>query len=155
MSEFSALISDLSELIDIELEADDKDSCAIRYPSDLLVQFEVDNGGNYLLMGVELGELGAGRYREDVFEAALKANGAPWPRVGTLAYSTKAGQLVLCEWLPIHNLRAHNVADILDEFVKKAEKWTLALQEGAIPEPDGLELPPGARVSNSPFGLRP
>ena len=95
-----------------------------------------------------------GRYRENLFREALKANGLPMPRQGIFSYSKKKDSLVLFDTLFMNELTAQKMADFLTPFMQKADLWRQAIPKGEIPSFTGNELSFGATPSGSGmFGL--
>lgn len=115
------------------LRPDANNSCLLKYKGDLQVQIELERGGNHLTVGCDLGQIPAGRYREDVFAEALKANGMPHPRYGIFAYSKQTDHLLLFELLPLKELTGSKIADFLTHFLQKARTWKESIKKGEVP----------------------
>ncbi len=135
MIHFEELLKELGPLIEVEgLEPDEHESCLLVYDDELQVQLECEQpAGDRLIIGSALGEVPPGRYREDLLVAALVANGRPYPRYGTLAFSDQNDNLILFEKLPEQGLNADFLAKFLTKFNKQARAWREALQGGSIP----------------------
>lgn len=132
---FGSILQDLGKLLKIEgLHEDDNRSCLIRLQTGQQVQLEIDRSGQFLVMGADLGLVPSGRYRLELFEAALKANGQPHPIHGILAYSSKNEHLVIFEKLPFIDLTGEKVANALAAFSNKAKNWADALEHNEIPK---------------------
>ncbi len=136
-----------------ELHPDSNNSCRIKLKEGIEIQLELDRGGNYLVLGTELGVLPGGKYRENLFKEGMKANALPYPINGTLAYSRATNNLILFEKIPIRTATGEQVASIIPLFVEKAKVWAESLRRS--------ELPPIAqaytsdRQSGGMFGLKP
>lgn len=145
---FESLLEELGKVMQIkDLHPDRNHSCKIRLANGLEIQIEMDSMGHELIIGCELGHLPQGRYRENIFKEALKANGLPAPRHGTLAYSNKSENLVLFESLPLKELTGEKIADVIGPFSEKALLWKGSIERGEVPSVVG------ARSSGGLFGL--
>jgi hypothetical protein len=133
---FGTLLQELSRAVQIPgLKPDANNSCLIRFrkQNDIRIQIELDSAGLMVVIGTDLGSVAPGRYRENIFTEALKANGLPSPRYGTFAYSRKTDHLLLFEKLPIRDLTGDKVADYLKLFIEKAKVWQEALARNEVP----------------------
>ena len=106
MDLFESLLDEFSKAADLpNLKPDANNSCLIALPQNgPQIQLELDRSGEFLIMGCNLGFLPMGRYREMVLKEALRANGLPYPRVGTFAYVKKTDNLILFLKLPTREL---------------------------------------------------
>ena len=128
------LLKELSRVLRIpNLHPDSYDSCLLRLQNGLEIQIELDKRQNSLIIGTNLGEIPLGRYREDLFEAALRANGEK-NRIGVLAYSAQRDNLVLFEMLPLKDLTGSHVGDFITPFSEKALKWKEAIRFNQVPQ---------------------
>lgn len=133
---FGSILQELSAALKIPLPGlhpDANNSCLLKLHGNIEVQLEIDREGKYLIAGSELGLVSPGRYRENLFLAALKANDLPYPRYGTFAYSRQSGQMVLFEMFDIKDLTGQKIADFLPQFLIKIRIWKEAIQRGEIP----------------------
>lgn len=147
------ILSDLAKIIKVpRLEPDKNNSCLLRLKSGLKVQIELDKGQEFLIVGINVGQVPVGAFRVNLFRRALQFNGLPPPRHGTLAYSRRADSLVLFQRLPIVNLVATDVASALEMMVPKAQMWLDALQRGVLPELPSSAGPP--EETGNVFGLK-
>lgn len=148
---FGALLQELAQALNIsKLQADANNSCLIKFKGGIRIQIEPDREEKFLIIGADLGEIPTGRYRENLFTEALKANGLPRPRYGFFAYSKPKDHLVLTEFLPMQDLRGDKIADFLPLFIEKVKLWKESIYRG--------EIPPSAVVTSRPmgmFGMRP
>ena len=134
LNAFEALLQELARALQIDqLKPDSNNSCLIQMPNGPKVQLEVNKQEDRLIMGSNLGFLPVGRYREDVFREALKANNLPPPRYGTFAYSKKADQLILFDSISLTHLNGEKIAQHLTPFVEKVTHWQEAITRGEIP----------------------
>lgn len=108
-------------------------TCAIPLPDGGLLQIELDAKEENLLIITILGTVTAGRYRENLFREALKANGLPHPRHGTLAFGTQTEHLILFESMPLP-VTGGMVGSFLPAFVEKASIWREAVGTGSVPQ---------------------
>lgn len=148
-----ALLQELGKALKIpDLHPDRNNSCLISLPNGLKVQIELDKSGSCITIGTDIGFVPPGRYRENVFREALKANGQPYPqRNGILAYSRQADRLVLFEMLSLKDLTGEKIASALALLNEKALIWKEALARGDVPvvSSSGTSRPMGM------FGMRP
>lgn len=87
---FGSLLQELGKVLEIpDLHPDRNNSCQIVLKNGLNLQIELDRSGQFLIFGADLGVVPPGRYRENLFREALKANDMPHPIHGILAYSKK------------------------------------------------------------------
>lgn len=147
---YENLLQELGKILGISLTPDSNNSCLVRLKGGIEVQLELDKQGDRLLMGTNLGSVPLGRYRENLFREALRANGMPPPKAGTLAYSRRSDCLVLFRWLPARSLSGEGIASSLKPFVELATLWRTAIQRGEIPSFEG----PSAAGYGGMFGLR-
>lgn len=129
-----AILQEVARALKIpDLHPDGNHSCRIKLQDGMEVQIELDRGANFLVVGTELGEMPPGKFRENLFREALKANAMPPPINGTLAYSKATNQLVLFEKIPVRSATGELVASIIPLFVEKAKVWSEALKRGELP----------------------
>ena len=147
---FETLLEEAGQVLQIPtLHPDRNNSCLIKLMNGVSVQIEMDAYQQAIVMGSDLGGLPTGRYRENVFREALKSNGVHEIHHGILAYSSKSDHMVLFEILPLKDLNGERIADALNPFSEKAERWKNALEHGEVPTMSNI------RSSTGMFGLRP
>lgn len=115
------------------LKPSSKNTCVVPFTDGIKVQLELDKYEKNLIVACILGNLQPGHYRRDLFQAALIANGLPYPRYGTLAFSTKTNNLLLYDSLDLRELNGEKVAQYLGFFLEKAKTWRQAIESGNIP----------------------
>lgn len=146
---FESLLEELSQTMKIaNLHPDRNHSCQIHLPNGLDIQIEIDSMGREVIIGCDLGPVQQGRYRENVFREALKANAMPAPRHGILAYSNKTEHMILFEPLPVKDLTGEKIADAIAPFTEKALLWKGSLERGEVP------AVVSGRSSGGLFGLK-
>ncbi len=133
------------------LRPNDKNTCLIPLPDGMKIQIEMDKYEKNLIIGCILGVVEAGHYRNSLFHAALIANGLPYPRYGTLAYSSKTNKLVLHETLSMEELNGQKVSEYLGFFLEKARTWKQAIEGGNVPH---ISAAYGSKGAVSVFGLK-
>jgi hypothetical protein len=139
---FESILQELgkTDVIPIQnLHPDGNNSCLIRLKGGLEIQIELDKSGTMLVIGCDLGSPAAGRFRENIFREALKANGLPSPRWGEFAYSQKTDHLVLFHKMHTRDLTGEKVADFLSHFLEKAFLWRDALEHNDVPVVSGTQ----------------
>lgn len=149
---FGTLLQELGKALSVELRPDEHNSCLIRFRGGLEIQIELDQQGQALLVGTDLGVVPPGRYRENLFTEALKANGMPPPRHGIFAYSRQSDHLVLFEKFSLVNLTGDKVADFLTPFMEKAKGWKEAISKNEVPV---VSTTFTSHAPTGMFGLRP
>lgn len=150
---FGTILQELGKLLEIpDLHPDRNHSCLIKLKNGQSIQLELDRGGHFLILGADLGEVPPGKYRENLFKEALKANEMPYPLHGILAYSKKSEHLILFEKLYARELNGEKVFAALTPFAEKALIWEEALKHNDIPVLSQVQSP---GRSSGMFGLRP
>jgi hypothetical protein len=144
---FDELIQDLGRLLDLPLHPDKNRICSLNINGKIHVQLEFDRPKNRLLIASFIGEVAAGKFRENALREALKFN-APFPRVGTFAFSQRNNQMALFDHLPIEGLDVKKLVSFMGEFVDRAMVWKEALQSGNLPTISPVK-------SSGMFGLKP
>ena len=134
---FEILLKELGKAIGIpSLHPDKNQLCKLNVNGVLHVQIEFDPRKERILIATLICDLPPGKFREKALKTALRANGDPY-RLGTLAYSERAGKLALFEYLPLVELNGEKCAKFLAKFLEKADSWRLAIEQGApLPIPD-------------------
>ncbi len=99
----------------------------------LEVYVEPGKEENSLLIGLFIDTVPPGKGREKFFQSALIANGQPFPRGGTLAYSRQADKLVTHQTFPLEGLDGTHVATQLCALVEQAIVWKEAIKRGQAP----------------------
>lgn len=150
---FGSLLQELGKILEIaDLHPDRNNSCLINLKTGISIQLEFDKGGQFLVLGADLGTVPPGKYRENLFREALKSNDLPYPNHGTLAYSKKSDHLILFEKISSVDLTGEKIAAELTPFSEKAITWRDALQKNDIPNISQGYSP---QRSGGMFGLRP
>ena len=135
-NQLGAILQELgkSTIIPIsDLHPDRNNSCLVGIKGGIQIQLEMDRSGDNLLIGCDLGAIPPGRYKENLFREALKANGLPPPRNGIFAYSKQTDHLILFETLHARDLTGEKVADYLVKFLEKVVTWQSAISSNDIP----------------------
>lgn len=150
---YGSLLEELGKILEIpDLHPDQNNSCQIKLKNGLSLQLEFDRSGQFIIIGANLGVVPPGRYRENLFREALKANDLPNPIHGILAYSKKSDSLVLFEKLRTHEISGETIAAELIPFSEKAIIWKEALEHNDVPIANQAFNTPH---SSGMFGLKP
>lgn len=80
-----------------------------------------------------LGDVPPGRFQEEVFHEALRANNLPNPRFGNLGFNKANNNLVLWEVIPFATCNGAELAEFLRRFVEKAYEIREALKNNTVP----------------------
>ncbi len=151
---FESLLTELGTIMGVSLFPDSNNSCLIKLKSGVKVQMELDTKGEQFIIGIDLGPVPPGQYRQSLFREALRANGFPHPRLGVLAFSKKNGHMVLTDTISVQDLNGERIAFRLTPLTEKGLKWKDAIEHGEIPPVEA----PSKRDGQSPmsmFGMRP
>ncbi len=130
---FKELCDQLSGEMGTPLTPDRNNTVLIQFDDGAEVQIEPTKEEKEIVIGMQLGDVGAGSGRAKMFEGALIANGAPYPRFGFFAWSRKGNQLVLHEFLPMDGITGKIVKDTMTTLVNKGREWKEAIRRGAPP----------------------
>lgn len=131
---FGALLQELGNAMGVAgLHPDSNNSCMLKLKSGLIIQLELDRRGEFLILGADLGNVPPGKYRENLFREALKANDLPYPLHGILCYSRKSGHLVIFQKIHTRDLNGEKLAAEIAPFAEKAFTWSEALLRGDLP----------------------
>lgn len=133
MTTYAKILEQLGAIWGTSFQPDRNNTCLILLENGMEVRLEPIKEEKDLLIGILLGLVTPGPAREILFRSALIANDASYPRFGTLAYSRRAGQLVLFEQLPFDNLTGEGLNQVLTKVIDKAVVWKRALQTGQAP----------------------
>ena len=93
---FDNLIQELGTVLKIKLKPDKNNACLLRFKNGMQIQLEADSRSEKLILASDLGQIPQGRFRENIFREALKANGLPPPRNGIFAYGKKNFNIRRC-----------------------------------------------------------
>jgi hypothetical protein len=130
---FGTLLEEIGKMMHVTLQPDKNNSCLIEFPNKIKIQMEVDSSRNLFIIGCNLGVVPPGRYRENIFREALKANGMPYPRYGDFSYSKRMDSLVLTRELSMQDIHSDKIVHELLNFLRKATQWQEALARGDVP----------------------
>lgn len=142
--QFSQIIEDLGKLLEIELNLDPNNSCDILVEETISIQIE-ENDQDEVVIGSFLGELDAGRFREEALHNALITN--TLSHEGVFAYNEPNNQLTYFTLLPIKDLTAIRLQETLAAFSVVALNWHEAIQKKEIVS----LVKPTASTAQNPF----
>ncbi len=132
-SKFQSLLLGLSEVLklDIDLHIDKNGACSILFDESIIVQLELDETSENLIVFSSIAEIPAGKYREKVLLAALKANNQ-FPYIAIFSYFEPEASLAMHNFLNFSTLTADILASYLTTFVDLAIKYKKAIESGQI-----------------------
>ncbi|MFA6915697.1 MAG: CesT family type III secretion system chaperone [Parachlamydiales bacterium] len=132
---FSHLLNDLGKYINMNnLQPNERNTCMLSFPSkDVKILLMPDSALLNLRIICYLGEIAQGRYQEEVFHEALRANSIPNPRYGNLGYNSANNNLVLWEVIPFAACNGADLAEFLQKYIDKAAEIHDAIKNNAIP----------------------
>lgn len=150
--EYEIILEELGRTFGIQnLGPDEHNTCLLKLQGGIEVYVEEDTKEHYLYFCSDLGELPQGRYRELIFEAALKNNTYKPIDNGIFAFSKKEDHLVLFEKIWMVNLNGQQLHDMLMSFAEQVKKWKESIAHNEVPV-IGEGISSGARGI---FGLKP
>lgn len=129
---FAQLISELSATLQMPLSPDKLGAVSIQMDS-LTIQLELDPSQEFLFIFAKLGEVGPGKFRENIFIECLKLNGFPGQRPGIFGFIARTNHLALYQRLEISTLRGETLEKHFADFVQFAEPWVKELAQGRFP----------------------
>lgn len=151
---FGGILQELGRILEIaDLHPDRNNSCLIKLKSGMQVQLEIDPSGRFLIVGTDLGEMPPGKYRENFFREALKANALPYPNIGIFAYSRRNNHLIFFDRLFLPEINGEKIAAFITPFSEKAALWGENLTRGDVPV--ASQYTTASSRSGGMFGLRP
>ena len=131
---FTILIDELGKAMGLNLKPDSNNACISQYKDGLEVRLDPEPLGEMVYVWSDLGALPpTGKYRENIFKEALKANGLPPPKTGIFAFNSAKESLTLFEQLSIQDLTAIQLADFIETFAQRARIWKEGITRGEIP----------------------
>ena len=132
MEDFHLLMDDLGNLLDTTLIPDKLGACVLNFDDEISVQIEPDAAGHNLILAANIGEIPAGKFRENLLATGLKYN-AIYPRIGTFAYLARKNLLVFFHTLKLEGLQADLIAATLPPFMNLAKLWKQDVAKGVVP----------------------
>jgi hypothetical protein len=145
---FESLLEEFGTLLKVKLVVGAGRCCAIKSKSGVIIQLEIDRTGQDMLMICKLPECPpSGRYRENLFYEALRADGLPPPQHGVIAYSKKTNQLVIFKRMILQDLTGAKIYNAFTPLLAKAQIWHDAISRGEVPQPVSTN------TTKSPAGL--
>jgi hypothetical protein len=145
--QFEELLQQLGKVFHLKLHVDKSHACSIRLHDQITIQLQLDISQEHLWIFSKLTEVPPGKFRENIFREALKANSLPDPRIGIFAYLANTNHLVLFQKYPIQILNGDRLAGLIGALLEMADSWMKAIASGQ-------SAPPSARPSSNPFGLK-
>lgn len=149
---YESILQEVGQELGMQLAPDHNDSCQIQLAEGLKLQMEIYKRTEQFAICFRLGNPPPGKYRENLLREALKANGLPSPRYGTLAFSEKSEAFYLFELLSLDRLDGKKVVDRITAMKEKALIWTNAIKNGDVPHVVSSATPGGGGMGL--FGIR-
>lgn len=149
--ELDKVLEELGEKLGIpKLHIQENNTCLIKLENNVLIQVESDKNEGYLIVGSTIATLPPGRYKEDLFETALRTN-ATNDRIGIFAYSRQADTLILYDRIWVLSMNGSALSDYIKAFAAKVKLWQDAISHNDMPPVSGQASPSNKGI----FGLRP
>jgi hypothetical protein len=146
------ILEELSTLLKGKIKSNQNSTCMFKF-DDVNVQIELEKRGEEVIIISQLGSAPTGKYREMLFQEALKHNGIGELSSGILAYSKQADTLILYRMLPLKETDGEKIFALLTPFCAKAKLWTDAISRGEIPSVSSAATAKGGTLGL--FGFRP
>jgi hypothetical protein len=128
---FEELIEKLGIHVGVPLHLDNKGVCLLVYKEKLKVQIQNYPERERVGIGSFLGEIPPGKFRENVFKEALKANGI-FPSQGSFSYILRNRNLAIWRELPYYELTPDQFSKTIFQFIEKADLWRSCLESGSL-----------------------
>ncbi len=151
---FEDLLRELGQSLGIDLHIDSHGACCLQLKDKLRVQIEPDKKDECIILAAMLGELGPGRFREEVFKEALRVNAYNLTNGQTgaiLGFCARLNQFTCYSTLPFYELTAEKLTNALTYLVEQSLAWFDAVQNGQTVPPGFIPRP----TMPTPFGIRP
>jgi hypothetical protein len=126
---FSELLLGLGKELNLSLVEDEFRACSISTPP-LTIHLELDPSQEQLFLFSKIIELPPGRFRENIFEEALKANDLNDPRPGIFGYLAKSNHLTLHQVYPVLILNGERLSGLFSAFFELGRNWHEAISRG-------------------------
>lgn len=127
---FQELIAELGRALDLPLFVDTHQACTLEIADNIRIQMQLDPNQAHLFMACFAIEIPPGRFRENVLKEALKANFSPDPKPAVLGYTLQNNHLTLHQSIPIDILNGERLAGFFQSFLKEAQNWIRAIEQG-------------------------
>lgn len=129
-NQLEELLHQLGKVFHLDLHVDRTLACSIQVHQNLTIQLQLDVAQENLWIFSKLLEVPPGKFRENVFREALKANGLPDPCTAVFGYISNTNHLALFQKYPLEILNGERLAGLIGAFVEMAENWIQAIASG-------------------------
>lgn len=130
-NQYDEVCKNLASLFKFKLTDEDLNGFALRLKGGLEMNVEPDKQRN-LVLGIKLGIVNEGRYRDMILKQALRANDSN-TQDGVLSYLNDSKELFLFYIIDVRTANEDRLKAILIPFVRKARQWSESIQRGEIP----------------------
>ena len=120
-----AFLKEVSEKLTLEINPDVDMGLVLFFENTYKVQIEFLE--ETILLSSIIGEILPSKFREKVFEDAMKSN-FKTAYSGVLGYSDHQKNLILVLSYPVNPPSTDDFAPLLEAFIKKAKDWTEGLK---------------------------
>lgn len=128
---FEELIQELGNALQISLHPDHNGACKLNVSNCPAIQIEYNESKESLIIASFLTEVPPGKFRENVFKAALKLNHQE-PAAAHLGFCSQTNQLALFQFAPIATLTSSLLQTLLAAFINKATAWKKGVETGDL-----------------------
>ncbi|HSX10865.1 MAG TPA: CesT family type III secretion system chaperone [Chlamydiales bacterium] len=129
-NQFEELLHELGKIFHLELRIDHSHACSIQMHDSLTIQLQLDVSQENLWIFSRIIEVPPGKFRENIFREALKANALPDPRTAHFGYLSNTNHLALFQKYPLTILNGERLAGLVGAFVEMADSWMQAIAKG-------------------------
>lgn len=147
-TQLQTILKEFEPFFNCPLNIDERESTIVRMGIGIKIQIELNRYG-FVLVGCRLGSI-IGRFCDQAFIEALKANYTDPPSTGAFGYSQKSKNLILFMLIDPRAINPDSISRLMTPFIKKAKRWVDAIQNNTIPSQEGKPPLP----SDNPFGLQ-
>jgi hypothetical protein len=147
ISKFEEILVELGKIFQLPLHIDHFHACTLQVHETMKIQLQLDMSQENLWIFSKLIEVPPGKFRENVFREALKANALPDPRIAILGYLSTTNHLALFQKYPLAILDGERLSGLIGSFLEMGQSWIQAITAGQ-PAPRSLSTP------SNPFGLK-
>lgn len=130
MQAYETLIHELSELINVPIQLNERGNFVLTIDSSIDLFIERESNPDIFRVAIPVITLAPGAMRLGVLKEALKYNGQEPPRPGAFGFASRTSKLILFEQLRISETSADSFCDWLETFIPTAKAWNESLEAG-------------------------
>ena len=127
---FEELLHQLGQVFQMTLHPDKLHACSLSIPPHPVILLQLDEAQESLFLFCKVIEIPPGKFRENILNEALKANGLPDPRPGVFGYIAMNNTLTLHQKYPLFLLNGERLAGFVGMILEMASAWKNAIEQG-------------------------